>query len=396
MSLIASPLLKQAAVTRRLPKLPVAVKHGVGVAVGSRIFVGLGTGGRAWMCLDLADRRSSWRSMREFPGLPRDQALAMAVGAEIYVFGGAGYDPQEKRYRTFQEIHRYDTRTDAWTPFVSTCPVPLLGAAISVRADGAAVFYGGVHNAVFNGFFRASAAATGGQLDAIVRKYLSMDPARYRFSSAVHVYEPAVDRWSILGERPGLPCVGSALAQRGEDVYLVGGEIKPGLRSTQVFRVRTSDGGLFCDRLEDLPGDLHKDSAEESAPEPARELAQEPVHETAQHPATTSSASPPEGIAGAMAVFSGDALVLAGGTSFPGARARYLQGQAYAHEDLPKKWSREILVLEKTVWRQVGQLPCGLAHAQIFSWDNEVVIVGGESEGGEARADVLTLAWEEP
>jgi N-acetylneuraminate epimerase len=182
--------------------------------------------------------------------------------------------------------------------------------------------------------------------------------------------------------------VGSALAQRGEDVYLVGGEIKPGLRSTQVFRVRTSDGGLFCDRLEDLPGNLHKDSAEESAPELTQELTQDP--------AAISPAPPPEGIAGAMAVFSGDALVLAGGTSFPGARARYLQGQAYAHEDLPKKWSREILVLEKTIWRQVGQLPCGLAHAQIFSWDNEVVIVGGESEGGEARADVLTLAWEEP
>jgi N-acetylneuraminate epimerase len=380
MSLIASPLLKQAAVTRRLPKLPVAVKHGVGVSVGSRIFVGLGSGGRAWMCLDLADRRSSWRSLKEFPGLPRDQALAMAVGAEVYVFGGAGYDPQEKRYRTFQDIHRYDTRTDTWTAFVSTSPAPLLGAAISRRADGAAVFFGGVHNAVFNGFFRASAAATGDQLDTIVRKYLSMEAARYRFSSTVHVYEPTLDRWSTLGDRPGIPCVGSALAQRGEDVYLLGGEIKPGLRSTQVFRVRTSDAGLFCDRLEDLPADLLNGSTDDASAETPAE----------------NPAAEPEGMAGAMAIFSGDSLVLAGGTSFPGAKARYLQGQTYAHEDLPKHWRREILVLEKTVWRVVGKLPCGLAHAQIFSWDDELVIVGGESEGGEARTDVLTLAWEEP
>lgn len=360
---IKSPSLKQAAVTRRLPRLPVAVKHGIGVSLGSRIFVGLGSGGRAWMCLDLADRRSSWQSLSEFPGLPRDQALALAIGEEIYVFGGAGYDPQVKRFRTFEEIHRYDTRTDAWTVCAATSPVPLLGAVIARRGPDAALFCGGVHDAVFNGFFKASAGATGDQLDDIVRQYLGMSADQYRFSSTVHQYEPLLERWTTLGEWSGQPCVGSALAQRGDDVYLMGGEIKPGLRSTQVHRLQANAESLVCERLADLPADT--------------------------------PGVDPEGLAGAMSIFNGDNLVLAGGTSFPGAKARYLQGKRYAHEDLSKHWRREILVFEKSAWRLIGKLPCGLAHAQIFCWDDEVVIVGGESDGGEARADVLTLTWEE-
>jgi N-acetylneuraminate epimerase len=181
----------------------------------------------------------------------------------------------------------------------------------------------------------------------------------------------------VLGERPGIACVGSALARNGDDVYLMGGETKPGLRSAQAFRLWVADGALRSEQLPDLPAD------------PGGDL----TGETSSVTSGDASAAAPEGLAGAMAIFSGDSLVLAGGTSFPGARERYLQGQLYAHEHLKKHWRREILVFENSEWRLVGRLPHGLAHAQMFTWHDEVVIVGGERDGGEACTDVLTLVW---
>ncbi|MGY0196899.1 YjhT family mutarotase [Leptothrix sp. BB-4] len=352
------------AVLRGLPKLPVPVGQGVGAQVGSCIHVGLGSAGRAWMVLDLADGRPAWRRLADFPGMLREQALAMAFGPQILVFGGAGYDGIEKRFRAFQDIHCYDTRTDAWTVWPTCSPVPLLGAAIAAAPGGVARFFGGVHDGVFNAFFRTSAGATAGRLDEIVRDYLSMEPADYRYAKAVQEFDPWTDQWTLRSDYAGEPRVGMALAQDGEQVCLLGGETRPGLRSVQAHRLDAHGVGPQVERLADLPG--------------------------------VAGAATPEGVAGAMAGHCGDRLVLVGGTRFPGARGRALQGHRHPHENLRKEWCREIFVLEDSTWRLAGRLPRGLAHAQVFRWNDGPVIVGGEADGGQPRSETNTLTWEDP
>jgi N-acetylneuraminate epimerase len=312
------------------------------------------------MGMDLSVRQPGWKRLAEFPGHARDQALAVAVGRDVLVFGGAGHDPVEKCFRTFQDIHRYDTRADAWSVWPSCSPVPLMGAAVASVDEGVALFFGGVNDEVFNGFFRDSAAAAGERLDEIARAYLSMAPADYRFASSVRAFDAASNRWWVLDDLPGPACVGVALAARGRRIHLLGGEVKPGLRSTQVLRWELQDGLPASHRLPDLPAETDGAIA--------------------------------EGVAGALAASGPGLLVLAGGTQFPGARTRHLQGHAHAHEHLKKTWRRDIQVLGPTGWQRVGQLPCGLAHAQSFVWEGLWVIVGGESDGGEARPEAFAIS----
>jgi SSS family transporter len=89
-----------------------------------------------------------------------------------------------------------------------------------------------------------------------------------------------------------------------------------------------------------------------------------------------------EGLAGAFAGISNDALLVAGGANFPG-------------EGTEKQWHKDIYVLETPTskWQVVGQLPQPLGYGVSVTWRNAVVCLGGSDANRHyAKAFILRYA----
>jgi N-acetylneuraminate epimerase len=174
-------------------------------------------------------------------------------------------------------------------------------------------------------------------------------------------YSPAANTWQSLGTLPFLPTVGAAIAFDGEQVTLINGELKPGLRSYSVNRVETVGDSLRSQAVPDLVA-------------PEGELQQ-------------------EGLAGAFAGYSRGVLLAAGGANFPGAWNQYRQGQHHAHRGLKKIWRDEVYALVDGEWCVPGRLPEGRAYGVSVQLDKGLLMVGGETDGGRAVEGVCLLRW---
>jgi N-acetylneuraminate epimerase len=348
----------------------VAIRHGFGARLGPWLYTGLGSAGRQVFRLDARAPAAGWQRLAEFPGPAPEQPAAAAAGGRIYVFSGAGREPPEAPAPVvLDSVHCYDPAQDRWHRLPTRTPAGLLGASALARADGTIAIFGGYSKPVFDGFM-ADLAALERAGDAAGRAravdaFMAMPPEAYRWNPLVLLFDPAGNRWSDLGAAPHLPNTGAALVDLGGDrAMLVGGEVKPGLRTDRAQAVDLSGAAAVWQDLPPLP---------------------------AGH-----GGAPQEGLAGAFAGMAGDTLILAGGTSFPGARAAAAAGRAHAHKGLAKCWHGDIFTFARGRWRRAGRLPEGRAHGAGFGLPDGLLLVGGEDAAGRARADVTLLPVPRP
>lgn len=349
----------------RFPSFPTDLKMSAGARVGNQLFVGLGTAGRAWYRLDLARPSMQWEARAEFPDLPRDGATAVALGQCIYVFAGQGRQhPQDTNLVMFDTVYQYDTVADSWKKLMTRTPQGLL-ASSAVSLDGRNIlFFGGVNKQIFDGYFTDYFITAKDDLalqERVAQQYFSQRPQDYLFTRQILSYNPLSNQWRNLATDPFQVTVGSALAVHGNKLTLVGGEIKPGLRSPGVKNLRVAGEKLIWERPEQLPA-------------PAAGLAQ-------------------DGIAGGYAGYSSGVLLAAGGANFPGSWKQFGAGQLYAHKGLSKTWQDAIYARIGGRWRLAGRLPAGIGYSSYFQLDEGVLVVGGELQGGQATREVFLLKW---
>ena len=74
-------------------------------------------------------------------------------------------------------------------------------------------------------------------LEAAGRRYMTQAEAWYRFNRLVLRYSAARDRWIVVGEAPQAARAGAALTGDGTTLYWLGGELKPGVRTPEAWRI---------------------------------------------------------------------------------------------------------------------------------------------------------------
>ena len=350
------------------PDLPMGVKNGVSARVGDTIYVGLGSAGSAFYALDLKDRAKGWVSRSSFPGPATNGAAAATSHGQIFVFSGNGKPtPDAKSPIIFNTIYSYDPATDIWHGLDATTPVGLSGARAISLSDGRIAVVGGYNKELFDKYLTDVSAVDKEKspldFEKLVASYMSMEPKNYRWNSKVLAFDPRAKSWTDLGESSFLPNCDAAIVPVDQSTFLlISGEIKPGLRTPNVKSIAFAGGSIEWRQLPDLP-------------KPSGDALQ-------------------EGVAGAYAGSVGDAVLVAGGANFRGARGRAEAGRWFAHEGLAKSWRTEIYAWSRGSWAQVGELPKGLAYGASFSTPEGVLMVGGEDDAGNARKEVSLLAWD--
>lgn len=363
-ALALTAFASSAALAASLPDVPVPFKSGAGAINDGVIYVGLGTAGQDWYKLDTKSAQPQWQKIAAFPAPARDQAQAVALNGKIYVFGGCGKIDSDIT-SVSNEVFEYDPATDTWTKLLTRSPIGLTGHTV-VTADGKnALVIGSVNKEIFDGYFSdvnyANKAGDKALLDKINADYNGKLVKDYFFNKAILQYDPQNNLWTTVGNLPYFGTAGSAVAVDPADhgVFVVNGERKPGLRTATTVKFTVEDDYAKLQNTPDLI------------------------------PAQGDKVQ--EGVAGAFSGYSNGTLIVIGGANFPGSTANYNKGQNFAHNGCTKTWRDEIYTYANGAWSYAGDLATPLAYGVSIQNGDELILVGGETSGGKATTDVLTV-----
>ena len=356
-------MVSSSAFAAALPDTPVPFKSGAGAMNDGVIYIGLGTAGQDWFKLDTKAKSPKWEAIAKFPEAARDQAQAVALNGKIYVLGGVGKIKSDLT-SVSNEVFEYDPKKNTWTKVLTRSPIGLTGHTVVTNDGKTALVVGSVNKEIFDGFFYdLSVAAKDPALNAKVNKdYISKPVEDYLFSNTVLQYNPAENQWYVLGDLPSFGTAGSAVAVDPKDksVMVVSGEKKPGLRTANNTKFTLDGRTMKAERAPDLV------------------------------PAAGDKVQ--EGVAGAFAGYSNGTLVVVGGANFPGATENYAKGKFFSHEGCTKTWRDDIYTFADGKWSYAGDLATPLAYGVTIQNGDEIILIGGETSGGVATSDVITVS----
>lgn len=219
-----------------LPNLPHALDNMAGAVVGHILYVvggnceGVATQ-KVWS-LDLKNTaKEGWKEEPSIPGIARVQPIAAALAGDLLgVWGGFAPKTDSKAAQLAMNGASYNAGCGTWTALPA--PTDALGeevftggaTAIATPQKGVVVV-GGVNKDVF-------LAA----INKLPEGYLLHEPEWYRFNNRVLCYRDGA--WTQLFQHPSVARAGCALAYWDGWVYVVGGELKPGIRTPEIVRFR--------------------------------------------------------------------------------------------------------------------------------------------------------------
>ena len=219
-----------------LPNLPQALDNMAGTVVGDVLYVvggnceGIATQ-KVWSLNLKNATKEGWKALPSIPGIARVQPIAAPVeGGLLGVWGGFAPKTDSKPAQLAMNGASYNAGCGTWT--VLPVPTDAVGeevftggaTAIAVPKKGVVVV-GGVNKDVF-------LAA----INKLPEGYLLHEPEWYRFNNRVLCYRDGA--WTQLLQHHSVARAGCALAYWDGWVYVVGGELKPGIRTPEIVRFR--------------------------------------------------------------------------------------------------------------------------------------------------------------
>ena len=211
---------------KTLPSLPQGIEQAGWGAEGDCLYIvgGITSDGRSDAVYRFS--RNKWERIATLPA-PMVQPVAFASGGKLYVWGG--FNPST--LDVYSTGWCLDLASGEWT---ETAGVPdggtFVGASGTLLPDGRFTVIGGVNKGIF------AKALHNGPEDRI--PYLSMDPADYHFRSTIYAFDPVSESWEELGRGEGTALAGAGVCTYDNSLIVAGGEIKPGVRSSEIIIIK--------------------------------------------------------------------------------------------------------------------------------------------------------------
>lgn len=221
-----------------LPSLPVTIDNMAGALVGHVVYI---VGGNCngipssdVYSLDLSDLPAGWKKELSVPGKPRVQPVCVAQNGKLYVWGGFAQAANGREASLSVDGYVYDPQTKQWvktaTPTDEHGNSVSLGGGVGIAYGSEAVLCtGGVNKDIFlkalQGFYAG-------------KEYLSHPAEWYRFNDCLLLYYPKEDRWDCLGKYVQGARAGAAMVSDGKYYYIINGELKPGIRTNEINRIK--------------------------------------------------------------------------------------------------------------------------------------------------------------
>lgn len=221
-----------------LPSLPVTIDNMAGALLEHSVYI---IGGNVngipsskVYSLDLRDIAKGWQQETDIPGEPRVQPVCVAQAGKLYVWGGFAPAVGEHSASLTVNGYMYAPETKVWTPVatprdIEGNDVSLGGGVGAPFGEGLILCAGGVNKDIF---LKALQGIYAG------KEYLSHPVEWYRFNDNLMLYHPQTDEWTILGKYKQGARAGAVMVSQNGSHYIINGELKPGIRTNEINRIK--------------------------------------------------------------------------------------------------------------------------------------------------------------
>lgn len=241
-----------------LQPLPCTVDNSSAAYSDNRVFVAGGNidglPSNALLCgeMNSCGEGVVWNEMPGFPGPARVQPVLAAIGSgdALRLCLAGGFQPGDNSTPPQIPSDVLVWGDGVWAAKTALPTLPdgsprtLTGGCATSMCDRYALFFGGVNFECFRAavdrpILMAEAEAAGDSLTIAKlrdegKKYLRHDIAWYRFNDDLWSYDIIDDVWKFLGSDESLARAGAGAVMCGDSLFVVCGELKPGIRSPQV------------------------------------------------------------------------------------------------------------------------------------------------------------------
>lgn len=251
-----------------LPPLPLPLDNMAGAYGGGYIYVagGQSNGHAVNAAFRLRyPRGTAWERLPDFPGSARVQPAAAvqhnATTSCFYLFGGFSPIENTRPAVAHTDGWCYNPVVHQWVKMANIVPhgrtqaITLSGSYGIASGCAHIVFVGGVNKERFERAVNMplliaqaerackqqgthAAQATLAQLQAEQVAYMRHPATWYEFNDELVIYHTITDTWVTESQSPLLARAGTAVVECGHEWIVVNGEVKPGVRSTDVTAIK--------------------------------------------------------------------------------------------------------------------------------------------------------------
>ena len=250
---------KDTLILHSLPSLPYKIDNMAGAIIGDTLYI---VGGNVdkkpssrVFALNLGENSAKWHELLPVPGNPRTQPVCVAVKKAgrmcLFVAGGFASATDNRDASLSTDAYCYEPDINRWTKIAEPCksdgrPISLGGGVAVSLGDSLMLCMGGVNKDIFLDALKREQALkkavtdhdqkTEKLLREKVKAYMIQPSEWYKFNKELLVYSPDKNEWTALGSYEQSARAGATAIYLEDAFYLFGGELKPGIRTPEIWR----------------------------------------------------------------------------------------------------------------------------------------------------------------
>jgi len=245
-------------VTNSLPDLPVTMDNFAATINDKKIYVAGGninsvSGNKMYM-LDLSERKQ-WVELTDFPGAGRIQPILLnGKDGAVILMGGFQLGTMESKPILPEDVYAYHPSLGEWAvetqlplSTMDNEPIAMVGGFGVNISDSHIIIGGGVNRNRFINALDASRLieqaisneniALADSLRGEKASYMTHPVEWYRFNSDLYAYNLSTKEWVLLGSDAAIARAGAGAVTDGKVLFVVDGELKPGVRTDEVNQI---------------------------------------------------------------------------------------------------------------------------------------------------------------
>ena len=241
-------------VKKDYPSLPVSMDNLAAAYCEGKVYVTGGNQhgkpGRKLYSLDLETR--TWTELPDFPSAARVQPVLLAISDALYLVGGFEAGDLHSPPSLPAGLLRYSISEQTWEQVGEVPPLPdsprtLTGGYGVALGDTLLLFGGGVNGARFAAaldrprqLYQAEQAGDAARADSIRKEaelYMHHPASWYRFNPELLAYHIPTGTWRVVDTSPQYAKAGAACVVWNGKIWVLHGEVKPGVRTSDVVPV---------------------------------------------------------------------------------------------------------------------------------------------------------------
>ncbi|MDO4230189.1 MAG: sodium/solute symporter, partial [Capnocytophaga sp.] len=236
---------------KNYPDLPIAVKSASADIIGNNVYLlggqtADGSSLNQFLKLDIKTKKS-WVNLPVYPiGVSGAAMVAQQDGEEISIFAFGGRDRSNSPITTFySKVFQYKPSKNQWfekksiTTSKTNSELPLAVSSATKVGASSILLFGGDTGLIFNQVEKAINTENEELRNSLWQNHTG-------FQSQILVYNTITDEWFTLAEAKNSVAVASAFYDaQNQDIYIAGGEQKPGIRSPFITKLSITNESHF-------------------------------------------------------------------------------------------------------------------------------------------------------